>query len=106
MRSDSNIKLDVEEELWQPDIRTTDVAVFNMIGLKPKVAPTEVKRKIDAALIRSAEVDATRIMVEAQGGEVILKCTVRSWIEREEAERAAWAAPGVVSVEDQISVSP
>jgi osmotically-inducible protein OsmY len=57
-------------------------------------------------LRRSAEVDANRIEVEARGGEVTLKGTVRSWIEREEAERAAWAAPGVTKVEDQIVVSP
>src|SRR5882762_7385984 len=79
--------------------------VSNTILLKPRVEPTEVKRKIQDALRRSAEVDANRIEVEARGGEVILKGTVRSWIEREEAERAAWAAPGVTKVEDRIVVS-
>jgi len=80
--------------------------VSNTILLKPRAEPTEVKRKIQEALRRSAEVDANRIEVEARGGEVILKGTVRSWIEREEAERAAWAAPGVTKVEDRILVSP
>ena len=80
--------------------------VSNTIVLKPRAEPTEVKRKIQEALGRSAEVDANRIEVEARGGEVILKGTVRSWIEREEAERAAWAAPGVTKVEDRILVSP
>ncbi|MEA2850638.1 MAG: hypothetical protein QOE02_657 [Rhodospirillaceae bacterium] len=80
--------------------------VSNTILLKPRAEPTEVKRKIQEALRRSAEVDANRIEVEARGGEVILKGTVRSWIEREEAERAAWAAPGVTKVEDRIVVSP
>jgi osmotically-inducible protein OsmY len=80
--------------------------VSNTIFLKPRAAPTEVKRKIQEALRRSAEVDANRIEVEARGSEVILKGTVRSWIEREEAERAAWAAPGVTKVEDRIVVSP
>jgi osmotically-inducible protein OsmY len=80
--------------------------VSNTIVLKPRAEPTEVKRKIQEALGRSAEVDANRIEVEARGGEVILKGTVRSWIEREEAERAAWAAPGVTKVEDRIVVSP
>lgn len=80
--------------------------VSNTILLKPSAEPTEVKRKIQEALRRSAEVDANRIEVEARGGEVILKGTVRSWIEREEAERAAWAAPGVTKVEDRIVVSP
>ena len=80
--------------------------VSNTILLKPRAEPTEVKRKIQEALRRSAEVDANRIEVEARGGEVILKGTVRSWIEREEAERAAWAAPGVTKVEDRIVVAP
>jgi osmotically-inducible protein OsmY len=80
--------------------------VGNMILLRPRAEPTEVKRKIQEALRRSAEVDANRIEVEAHGGEVILKGTVRSWIEREEAERAAWAAPGVTKVEDRIAVRP
>ena len=80
--------------------------VSNTILLRPRAEPTEVKRKIQEALRRSAEVDANRIEVEARGGEVILKGTVRSWIEREEAERAAWAAPGVTKVEDRIVVAP
>ena len=80
--------------------------VSNTILLKPRAEPTEVKRKIQEALRRSAEVDANRIIVEAVGGEVILKGTVRSWAERQEAERVAWAAPGVTKVEDRIVVSP
>jgi osmotically-inducible protein OsmY len=58
------------------------------------------------AFRRNAEVDANRITVEATGGEVVLKGTVRSWIEREEAERVAWSAPGVTAVDDRIVVSP
>ncbi|MBZ4369528.1 BON domain-containing protein, partial [Mycobacterium tuberculosis] len=73
--------------------------------VKPKVAPSEVRRKIEDALRRSAEVDAGRITVEANGGEVILRGTVRSWAERQEAERAAWAAPGVTRVDNRISIS-
>jgi osmotically-inducible protein OsmY len=80
--------------------------VSNTILLKPRAEPEEVKRKIQEALRRSAEVDANRVEVEAQGSEVILKGTVRSWIEREEAERAAWSAPGVTKVEDRIVVAP
>lgn len=79
--------------------------VTNSIEVKPKVAPSEVRRKIEDALRRSAEVDAGRITVEANGGEVILRGTVRSWAERQEAERAAWAAPGVTRVDNQISIS-
>ena len=80
--------------------------VSNLIQLKPRAAPAEIKRKIEEAFRRNAEVDANRITVEANGGEVILKGTVRSWVEREEAERAAWSAPGVTKVEDRIIVSP
>jgi osmotically-inducible protein OsmY len=80
--------------------------VSNMIQLKPHAQPSEIKRKIQEAFRRNAEVDSNRIIVEADGGVVTLKGTVRSWVEREEAERAAWAAPGVVNVVDQIVVSP
>jgi osmotically-inducible protein OsmY len=80
--------------------------VTNVITVKPKVQPSELQRKILEAFKRNAEVDANRITVEASGSEVILKGTVRSWIEREEAERVAWSAPGVTKVEDRIVVSP
>jgi osmotically-inducible protein OsmY len=80
--------------------------VTNVIRLKPAVQPTDIQRKIQDAFKRSAEVDANRITVETKGSEVTLKGTVRSWIEREEAERVAWSAPGVTQVEDRIVVSP
>jgi osmotically-inducible protein OsmY len=80
--------------------------VSNMIQLKPHAQPSEIKKKIQDAFRRNAEVDSNRIIVEADGSVVTLKGTVRSWIEREEAERAAWAAPGVTSVVDQIVVAP
>lgn len=80
--------------------------VTNVITLKPQAAPSEIKQKIEQAFRRSAEVDANRITVEANGSEIILKGTVRSWAERQEAERAAWAAPGVTKVENRIVISP
>jgi osmotically-inducible protein OsmY len=79
--------------------------VSNLIHIKPTVAPSEVKRKIEEAFRRNAEIDASRVTVEAVGGEVILRGSVRSWAERQEAERAAWAAPGVTKVDNRIVIN-
>jgi osmotically-inducible protein OsmY len=80
--------------------------VTNLIKVKPRAAPSDIKQRIEEALKRSAEVDANNIQVEASGGDVILRGRVRSWVEREEAERAAWRAPGVLRVENHIEVRP
>ncbi|OSJ30470.1 ornithine aminotransferase [Bradyrhizobium japonicum] len=78
--------------------------VTNVIQLRPAVQPTDIQRRIQEAFRRSATLDANRISVETRGSEVILKGTVRSWTEREEAERVAWSAPGVTHVEDRIVI--
>jgi osmotically-inducible protein OsmY len=80
--------------------------VSNLITIKPSVTPLELKAKIEDALVRNAEIDADRITVEVQGGRAILKGTVRSWAEREAAERAAWSAPGITSVDNRIRLEP
>jgi osmotically-inducible protein OsmY len=77
-----------------------------LIELKPSVSPAEVKRKIEDAFRRSAEIDADRVRVEASNSTITLKGTVRSWAECREAERAAWAAPGVTKVLNQLEISP
>ena len=79
--------------------------VTNMLLVVPSVSAIDVRVKIEQALKRSADIDSKRISVEALDGKVTLKGTVRSWTERRDAESAAWAAPGVKQVEDNILVS-
>jgi osmotically-inducible protein OsmY len=77
-----------------------------LIKLEPRVSPAEVKRKIEEAFRRSAEIDADHVRVEASNSTITLKGDVRSWAERREAERAAWAAPGVTKVLNQLEIRP
>jgi osmotically-inducible protein OsmY len=80
--------------------------VANHIVVQPLATSIDVEGKIEAALRRAASIDARRIEVTADDGTVILSGTVHSWAERREAERAAWAAPGVTHVDDRLAVIP
>ena len=80
--------------------------VFNNIVVKPSVSPKDVQQCIVQALHRHADIDARRIHVETEGRKVILNGFVNSWADKNEAVRAAWAAPGVSAVEDRIGIAP
>jgi osmotically-inducible protein OsmY len=98
-------KLDAERVVR----RLTGVrGVSNLIAVRPRVTPSPaaLKEQIEKALVRTAETDAERIKVEVEDGKVTLRGTVRSWAERQEAERVAWLAPGVTTVENKIALAP
>ena len=84
--------------------------VINLIQLepvsRPPVDPDIIQQKIEAALRRSAEIEASRIWITADGGVATLRGQVRTWFERSAAENAAWSAPGISEVRNEISVQP
>jgi len=80
--------------------------VNNHLVVKPIAEGAAIKTRIDAALLRNARLDAGRIRIEVRGDRAILRGTVPSWFEREEAERAAWASPGVCDVTNELIVDP
>jgi osmotically-inducible protein OsmY len=100
---------------WQYQRASAESVVRDLIGVRgvtngivvqPHASAADVKTKIEAALRRSAELDARRISVAVADGRVTLTGNVHAWFERDEARRAAWAAPGVKNVEDWIEVVP
>lgn len=79
--------------------------VINMMTIEPRVQPSDIKKRIENALKRKAGVEASKIKVSVAGGKVTLDGDVNAWFERNAAESAAWAAPGVTSVEDHIRIA-
>lgn len=80
--------------------------ITNLITLRPQTPANQIATRIEEALARAANLDAHQIEVESRHGKVVLKGAVRSWAERQEAERAAYAAPGVTHVENLITIAP
>jgi osmotically-inducible protein OsmY len=79
--------------------------VTNLITVKSRPTAMELKDKIENALLRTAKLDARKISIDVQGARVRLSGTVRSWSEREDAERTAWLAPGVSQVDNRLQVA-
>ena len=79
-------------------------SVMNLITVKPKVTASVIKQKITDAFERSATIDAGKITAEVMGSKVTLHGKVRSFAEKEDAENAAWFAPGVTSVDNKIEM--
>jgi osmotically-inducible protein OsmY len=80
------------------------IHVANQIRVSSPVHASEIKEKIQKALQRSADLEASRITVQTEGGRVVLSGKVRAWYERDLAERAAWSAPGVTEVQDRLTI--
>jgi osmotically-inducible protein OsmY len=119
---DSKIKLRVEHGWitlegdvdWQFERQATERAVRYLTGVKgvtnkiriaPHVSAYDVSARIKEALRRSADTESAKIEVESEGGRVTLRGNVHSWAERADAERAAWGAPGVTTVDDRLTVA-
>ncbi len=108
------ITLDGKVE-WEYQRNLAKTAVANIMGVRDiinniivsaKTTPDDVKQRIAAAFHRSARIDAKKISVEIIDNKAILSGKVRSLAEKEEAEEAAWYAPGITTVESHLEVEP
>jgi osmotically-inducible protein OsmY len=108
------VTLDGEVE-WQFQKSTAENAIkytmgvkgiTNRISVKPRISAADVKTKIEGAFARRAQLDANQIKVDSIDNKVVLRGNVRSWQAKDQAEQAAWSAPGVSSVENNVVVTP
>ncbi len=108
--SDVKLEGEVDWDFQRTNIRNaienlTGVrSILNLITVKPHTTPADVLQKINSAFHRSATVDASRIKAEVLGSKVTLSGKVRSFIEKEDAERAAWYAPGITKVDNKLQI--
>ncbi len=79
-------------------------SILNFIMVQPKTSTSDIQKKIAAAFARSASIDADKITIEVKGSNVFLGGSVRSFAEKQDAENAAWAAPGITNVESNLKV--
>ena len=104
---DGNVECHFQKEAAETAVRNLRGVrgVSNQIALRPHISAKDVRNKIEQALERAAQLDARKISIEAEDSKVILRGTVRTWAERDEAERAAWSAPGVSEVQNDIWIA-
>jgi osmotically-inducible protein OsmY len=104
---EGNLEWNFQRERVEDAVRRLPgvTTVNNQIMIKPRVKPGDVKRLIEDAFRRSAEVDASHVSVKTEGGTVTLSGRVRTWSERAQAQQTAWFAPGVSQVKNEITIS-
>lgn len=108
MKTDAQLKKDVQAELeWEPSINATRIGVLgllNKVKLREREAPDYVAHRIHEALARYAEDEATHIEVLVEGSSATLRGSVNSWAERGIVQNAAWSAPGIQRVFNELKV--
>jgi osmotically-inducible protein OsmY len=102
-----NVAWNFQREAAESSIRNLSgvIGVTDEITLKIQPTPKDVSKRISDALSRNAQLDARRISVKTDGSTAVLDGSVSSWAERDEAETAAWSAPGVNVVKNNLQVS-